>query len=241
MAGCQSNRRRPVTDLTDTQRLVRPLPPNARTTAHCRFPPTSGVAPRLKALWPMSARPSEARAVEEAPPETQYRSGGRRRARGAMTLRATNAAVAALGRTNALGRSCDTPRGEPSRWIRIKRASRPPDRKFRAGTKQARMIAMLQAPGGATIAEIAEAMEWEPHTVRGAIAGALKKRLGLERCLGESRRTRALLPHRRVTALKACRPAQGSGGTSRYAFYTCFAISLERRQGGASRYPPAWD
>ena len=39
---------------------------------------------------------------------------------------------------------------------------------------------MLRAPEGATIAEIADATGWQPHTVRGAIAGALKKRLGLD-------------------------------------------------------------
>ena len=48
------------------------------------------------------------------------------------------------------------------------------------GTKQAALIAMLRAPGGATIAEIVAATGWQPHTVRGAMAGALKKKLGLE-------------------------------------------------------------
>lgn len=43
-----------------------------------------------------------------------------------------------------------------------------------------KLIAMLQAPEGATIAEIVEATGWQPHTVRGAIAGALKKKLGLD-------------------------------------------------------------
>ena len=38
---------------------------------------------------------------------------------------------------------------------------------------------MLQRPEGATIAEVVEATGWQPHTVRGAFAGALKKRLGL--------------------------------------------------------------
>ena len=51
--------------------------------------------------------------------------------------------------------------------------------KVRAGTKQARLIEMLRAPDGATIAEIAQATGWQPHTVRGAIAGALKKKLQL--------------------------------------------------------------
>ena len=49
----------------------------------------------------------------------------------------------------------------------------------RAESKQARLIAMLKQPDGATIVEIAAALSWERHTVRGAIAGALKKKLGL--------------------------------------------------------------
>ncbi len=52
--------------------------------------------------------------------------------------------------------------------------------KVRAGTKQAKLIEMLRAPEGATIAEIVAVTGWQPHTVRGAIAGALKKKLGLD-------------------------------------------------------------
>jgi Protein of unknown function (DUF3489) len=50
---------------------------------------------------------------------------------------------------------------------------------IRAGTKQAQIIAMLQRPEGATVAEIVEATSWQAHTVRGAISRALKKKLGL--------------------------------------------------------------
>jgi hypothetical protein len=50
----------------------------------------------------------------------------------------------------------------------------------RGNTKQARLIEMLKRPEGATIAEVVEALEWQAHTVRGAIAGALKKKLGLK-------------------------------------------------------------
>ena len=49
----------------------------------------------------------------------------------------------------------------------------------RAGTKQALMIEMLKHPAGATVDQIAAATGWQRHTVRGAISGALKKKLGL--------------------------------------------------------------
>jgi len=50
----------------------------------------------------------------------------------------------------------------------------------RAESKQAQLIAMLKRPNGATIAEVVEALTWQSHTVRGVIAGALKKKLGLK-------------------------------------------------------------
>lgn len=53
-------------------------------------------------------------------------------------------------------------------------------RKQRAGTKQAQLIEMLRTPDGASIAEISNTFGWQQHTVRGAIAGGLKKKLGLE-------------------------------------------------------------
>ena len=49
----------------------------------------------------------------------------------------------------------------------------------RSGTKQAMLIAMLQAPGGATMEEITAATKWLEHTARGAMSGALGKKLGL--------------------------------------------------------------
>ena len=52
--------------------------------------------------------------------------------------------------------------------------------KLRTGTKQATLISMLRAPDGATIEEIMTATGWQSHTVRGAMVGALKKKLGLE-------------------------------------------------------------
>ena len=63
-------------------------------------------------------------------------------------------------------------------------------RRQREGTKQARMIAMLKRPEGATVEQLAEALNWARHTCRGAMAGALKKKLGITittervRCVG---------------------------------------------------------
>ena len=52
-------------------------------------------------------------------------------------------------------------------------------RKHRDGTKEAMLIDMLRRPEGATIAQIIAATGWQAHTVRGAFAGALKRKRGL--------------------------------------------------------------
>jgi hypothetical protein len=49
----------------------------------------------------------------------------------------------------------------------------------REGTKQALLIAMLRAPTGATMGEITSATGWQAHTARGAMSGALGRKLGL--------------------------------------------------------------
>lgn len=51
---------------------------------------------------------------------------------------------------------------------------------IREGTKQATLIAMLRRPEGATVEEIMAATGWLAHTARGAMSGALKKKLSLE-------------------------------------------------------------
>lgn len=50
---------------------------------------------------------------------------------------------------------------------------------IRAGTKQAEIIALIQRPEGASIAEIVEATGWLAHSARGLISGGLKKKLNL--------------------------------------------------------------
>ena len=47
------------------------------------------------------------------------------------------------------------------------------------GTKHARIIAMLRAPAGTTITAIMTATEWQQHSVRGFLAGIVRKKLRL--------------------------------------------------------------
>ena len=61
--------------------------------------------------------------------------------------------------------------------IKVESEAKPPIQ--RSGTKQALLIAMLKAPDGASMEEIIAATQWQTHTARGAMSGALKKKRGL--------------------------------------------------------------
>ena len=102
-----------------------------------------------------------------------------------VTLVATNAGLDAIGIEQEAGSANaapldapDAPSDEPVAHAAVTGAA-PTSRAPREGTKQAALIDMLSRPEGATLDELATALEWAPHTCRGAMSGALKKRLGL--------------------------------------------------------------
>jgi hypothetical protein len=105
-----------------------------------------------------------------------------------LTLRATPAAYEALGIVGDTGAD-GAPEEEPATDMAEQPETPPtgahgaheakPARKTREGTKQEALIALLKRPEGASIEEISTEFGWAHHTVRGAIAGALKKKLGL--------------------------------------------------------------
>ena len=57
-------------------------------------------------------------------------------------------------------------------------------------SKQDEVIAMLRRPEGATVDEVASAMGWQRHTVRGLFSGTLKKKLGLTLASAQEERGR---------------------------------------------------
>lgn len=91
---------------------------------------------------------------------------------------------------------------ELKRWANTPGKSRPkhrPVKQGRAGpakapgrakSKQAKVIALLRRSEGATIEEMTKATGWQPHSVRGIISGAIKKKLGFAVASAKEKRGR---------------------------------------------------
>ena len=77
------------------------------------------------------------------------------------------------------GKARNTRSGQPRKKAgSARQASRQSN--SRTNTKQSRAIAMLRSTKGASIAALVEATGWQQHSVRGFLAGVVRKRLGLE-------------------------------------------------------------
>ena len=86
--------------------------------------------------------------------------------------KATSTAVSASAAAKSISKKA------PKRDAKSGAGKQPPG--SRLGTKQAKLIALLSRGNGTTIDQLAKALDWQKHTVRGAISGALKKKLGLK-------------------------------------------------------------
>jgi Protein of unknown function (DUF3489) len=81
-------------------------------------------------------------------------------------------------------------------------AQEPKTNKADADSKQARVIAMLQSPTGTTIDAIRKATGWQQHSVRGFLAGVVRKRLKLK------------LTSKKINGSRIYQIASGDSGTT---------------------------
>ena len=167
-----------MTDLTDTQTIV--LSAAAQRTDHIALPLPKG-------LHGAAAKMAVTKMIEHGwlqevdanlrPGEPLWRETGDGHG---TTLIATEAGLEAIGIEPVMATAVAALREtqldadpKPTAADTLKPVN------IRAGTKQAQIIALLQRPEGAAITEIVAETGWMPHSVRGLISGALKKKLGL--------------------------------------------------------------
>ena len=138
------------------QGLGEPVPPKAAT------PVGATAATPASKPEPKADQPAKPKAVGKAKGGARAVKVGAQYAKGAPGKgRATRKATATK----------NPPKSKTAAKAREGRETAAP----REGSKTAQVVAMLQRKNGATISEIMKTMVWQRHTVRGFMAGAMKK------------------------------------------------------------------
>ncbi len=173
--------------LTDTQLVILSAAAQRHDSAILPLPkslkvPKAAATTVLKSLL-KKGLVAERPAAADEPHWRESRYGGR------TALAITDAGLQAIGvevdkKTSTQSRSAKPKPKQRSRRAEHKPSGSKPNGRTspavaRPGTKQALMIDLLKRKKGATIDEAVEATGWQPHSVRGAISGTLKKKMGL--------------------------------------------------------------
>jgi hypothetical protein len=112
----------------------------------------------------------------------------------------------------ARSKTTPNPRTKPAKQLKSNTKKRAPraSRSTAGTTKHDRVLGLLRVKGGTTIAAILEATGWQPHSVRGFLAGVVKKRLGLTL---QSKKTKSGRIYR-IVGTKASAPSPSTSGTA---------------------------
>jgi hypothetical protein len=169
--------------LTDTQLVILSSAAQRHDSAILPLPkslkvPKAAATTVLKSLL-KKGLVAERPAAADEPHWRETKDGGRR------ALVITEDGLQAIGvevdlKTSTQSRSAkQKPKQRSRRAERKPCVAKPSPAAVRPGTKQALLIDLLKRKKGATIDEAIAATGWQPHSVRGAISGTLKKKLGL--------------------------------------------------------------
>ena len=117
----------------------------------------------------------------------------------------TDAGYAVVGRQRPASPQDLQPLDTPDDLLQLE------DIPVRPGTKIAKMVMALRQPEGATTLQLMLATGWQPHTVRGAISGMLRKKLGLNVLSSRSQEGERVY---RIEPRSIPSPDQSDGGMS---------------------------
>jgi hypothetical protein len=163
----------PIAGELDTVSEDAPIPPGAALL------PTATQGDSLAAFPPPP--PSTSGEAPEAPQRPSLSPHGA--ISRASALRSAGAAVLTAWyapERDGLDEAVAALREAPASTPPAERAARPPrdpatPRQPRTGTKQEAVLALLRRDEGTTIADVIDATGWQPHTVRGFLAGLKRK------------------------------------------------------------------